>query len=225
MQKIKNDIPVETSEKDAAIAVLQKRGFNILPLRPPYKHVLGDYFVKKNGKYPKSVAQLLRTFLKRPNDAPCFTEDDNIAVLTGQKYNLVIIDVDYPQGGKASMRHLDLPETLTAQTGNGIHLYYRHPGCKIPTSARRLAPGIDVKGEHSFATAPPSLHYSGCRYRWINCDAEIANLPSTTVEALCALPNRSLPRNILHVLAVSDVLIPLSAMLGLLLQRSRHRPG
>ncbi len=224
MHKARKQPSAESSEKDAATTLLQERGFDVLPLRPPYKHLLGGYFVKKNGKYPKSVLQLLRTFLERPKGDPDLAGDDdiNIAVLTGRKHNLVIIDVDYPQGGKASMRRLDLPQTLTAQTGNGIHLYYRHPGGKVPTSAGRLAPGIDVKGEYSFATAPPSLHYSGRRYRWLNADAEIADLPPTTVEALRALPNRTLLRNIVHVVAVANVLMPLSATLGLLLRRDRR---
>ncbi len=224
MQKTRKKNTAKSSEKDAATTLLQERGFGILPLRPPYQHVLGDYFVKKNGKYPRSVVHLVRTFLKRSKgDADRANDSDtNVAVLTGEKYNLIIIDVDYPQGGKASMRLLDLPETLTAQTGNGIHLYYRHPGGKVPTAAGQLAPGIDVKGEYSFATAPPSVHYSGCRYRWVNRDAEIADLPPTTVEALRALPSRSLPRNIFHILAVANILMPLSAMLGLLLQRRRH---
>jgi len=152
-----------------AAAYLENKGFSVIPLRQPYKHVLGSYFAKKNGKYPASILPLLFTYIGRKANIRAFASrpNANIGVLTGRRYNLVIVDVDFPQGGKSSMEQLDLPSTLTVLTGNGLHLYYRHPGGKVPTCAGRLAPGIDVKGERSFATAPPSLHYSGTRYNWL----------------------------------------------------------
>jgi hypothetical protein len=209
---------------DAALS-LGERGFCVFPIRQPYERVLGKYFAKKNGKYPASVMDLrtassdreaiLRAFKSRQNA--------NIGILTGRKCNLVIIDVDFPVGGESSMKNLDLPSTLTAATGDGLHLYYRHPGIDIPTCAGQLAPGIDVKGEHSFATVPPSLHYSGVRYQWLDKSAEIGELPAATVDAMRGLPHRSLFRDIVHISALANVLLPISAVLGMLIHDSKQK--
>jgi hypothetical protein len=208
-----------------AAASLHSRGFDVFPIRRPYKRVLGAYFAKKNGKYPASILGLCGAYFGWKTDVRAFVNrpDANIGVLTGRRHNLVIIDVDFPDGGKSSMKKLNLPETLTAVTGSGLHLYYRHPGGKVPTCAGRLAPGIDVKGERSFATAPPSLHYSGFRYRWLDEGAGISELPSATVDALRHLPHRSLVRDLIYILALVNVLLPISAALGILFQSSKQR--
>jgi hypothetical protein len=114
------------------------------------------------------------------------------------------------------MNNLDLPDTLTVRTGSGLHLYYCHPGGKIPTCSGKLAPGIDVKGEDSFATAPPSLHYLGNRYQWINENAEMADLPDSTVNKLRKLPHRNKARNTISIALMTTILLPASALLATL---------
>ena len=209
-----------------AAAYLENKGFSVIPLRQPYKHVLGSYFAKKNGKYPASIWPLLFAYFGRTANIRSFASrpNANIGVLTGQRYNLVIVDVDFPQGGKSSMKQLDLPSTLTVLTGNGLHLYYRHPGGKVPTCAGGLAPGIDVKGERSFATAPPSLHCLGSRYQWLDECADIAEFPTTTADRLRQLPRRGLARELVYILALIGVLLPVSSVLGNLVERFRQEP-
>jgi len=209
---------------DAAVS-LEKKGFGVFPIRKPYKRVLGSHFAKKNGKLPVSIMDLYSTYFGRKTDVRAFAshQSANIGVLTGRRHNLVIIDVDFPEGGKSSMKKLNLPKTLTALTGNGLHLYYRHPGSKIPTCAGRLAPGIDVKGENNYAIAPPSLHYSGFRYQWLDEDAEISKLPTETVDAMQQLPHRSLLRSFMEIFVLVYILLPISAVLGILFQSSKQK--
>lgn len=207
-----------------AAANLEHKGFGVIPLREPYKHVLGSYLAKKNGKYPASILPLVLSYFGRRANIRAFARrpNANIAILTGQRYNLVIIDVDFPQGGKSSLEKLDLPSTLTVQTGNGLHLYFRHPGGKVPTCAGRFAPGIDVKGERSYATAPPSLHFSGARYQWLDESADVAELPPAIADRLRRLPHRGLTRELLYTLALIAFLLPVSSMLATLVKGFRQ---
>jgi len=204
-----------------AAASLIQRGFSVIALRRPYTRILGSYLAKKNGKYPLSMLSYLGTYWGRKASTRTFAvhPDANIAVLTGRRHGLVIVDVDFPQGGASSMEALGLPDTLTATTGNGLHLYYRHPGGRVPTCSGRLAPGIDIKGEHSFATAPPSLHPSGRRYQWRDEDVAMGDLPDCVVERIVQLPQRGVLRDLVYVLVLVRVLLPASAMLARLFNR------
>lgn len=101
-----------------------------------------------------------------------------LAVRTGLKSNLFVVDCDVHPGGAngiASLKHIKtnpqaLPKTVTAATGGGgIHLFYRHPGehYTVKTSQSKLAPGIDIKGENQFVVLSPSKKAnSDTPYRW-----------------------------------------------------------
>ena len=70
----------------------------------------------------------------------------------------------------------------------------------MPKSEGRLGPCIDVRGDGSYAMAPPSLHPDGPTYRWVN-DAGVAAIapdwlialtrarPTISVRATQALAN------------------------------------
>lgn len=116
--------------------------------------------------------------------------DANIGVLAGESSGLTIIDVDPRNGGDqslAAISHL-LPETLTVQTGGGgLHLYFSHVD-GLRNSADKLGAGIDIKTTGGTVVAPPSHHFSGGYYRWLNEDAPIASLPDTIVKRLLSPP-------------------------------------
>jgi Bifunctional DNA primase/polymerase, N-terminal/AAA domain/Primase C terminal 1 (PriCT-1) len=98
----------------------------------------------------------------------------NVAILTGEKSGVWVLDVDPRKGGDDALaalarQHGPLPETVEALTGSGgRHLYFRHPGPahRIPNSAGRLGEGLDVRGDGGYVIAPPSQHPDGGRYRW-----------------------------------------------------------
>src|SRR5690606_12283497 len=70
--------------------------------------------------------------------------------------------------------------TPTVATGNGMHLYFRHPGRPVSNFARRL-PGLDFRGDGGYVMAPPPIHPSGRRYAWVEglspWAVELAPLP------------------------------------------------
>ena len=101
----------------------------------------------------------------------------NVAIVTGAKSGLVVLDVDVGKGGLVSLRRLrkehGLPETLAVRTGGGgWHLLYRHPGGQVRNTASRLPafaeewPGLDVRGDGGYIVAPPSHHISEGVYQW-----------------------------------------------------------
>ena len=102
--------------------------------------------------------------------------DANIGIVTGQISNLVVLDIDPRHGGDESLERLALrfgrlPPTLTSETGGGgRHLYFAAPAEPAALPSRvAVAPGIDVRAEGGMVVAPPSVHPSGRRYRWVSC--------------------------------------------------------
>lgn len=98
----------------------------------------------------------------------------NIAVVTGSRAGLLVLDIDKGTGGEDSFSELEqrnsqLPRTAEARTGGGgRHLFFRSPaGDFVPTSQGRLGKGLDVRAQKGMALVAPSLHPSGVRYRWI----------------------------------------------------------
>jgi hypothetical protein len=94
----------------------------------------------------------------------------NVGIVTGAVSGLVVLDVDPRHGGEDTLAELEarngaLPRTVEALTGGGgQHLYFRHPGVRVPS--RPVAPGLDVKGEGGIVVGPPSVHVSGRPYVW-----------------------------------------------------------
>jgi Bifunctional DNA primase/polymerase, N-terminal/Primase C terminal 1 (PriCT-1) len=96
----------------------------------------------------------------------------------------VVLDEDNRDGINGS-DHLEelaancggLPDTLTAITGNGKHLYFQHPGITVKNSTGQLARGVDVKADGGYVVAPPSLHKNGNRYCWEDPEQAVAALP------------------------------------------------
>jgi hypothetical protein len=84
----------------------------------------------------------------------------NVGVLTGAPSGLVVLDVDPRHGGDERLAELErqhgpLPRTIEAATGGGgRHLFFVHPGRRVPS--RPIAPGLDVKGDGGYVVAPPS---------------------------------------------------------------------
>ncbi|MGH9185509.1 MAG: bifunctional DNA primase/polymerase, partial [Acidimicrobiales bacterium] len=123
----------------------------------------------------------------------------NVAIATGNRSRLVVVDIDPDHDGLASLASLErvyapLPTTRTARTGRGgHHLYFGHPGGEIPNNAgTRLGPGIDIRGDGGYVIAPPSLHISGVHYQW-EATRVIADPPAWLARALAPPPPVSSP--------------------------------
>ena len=77
--------------------------------------------------------------------------------------------------------HGKLPDTLVSQTGGGgKHVFFKRPEGGVKNSAGKIALGIDVRCNNGFVVIPPSPHYSGGEYCWLDDepeDIQIAEAP------------------------------------------------
>jgi hypothetical protein len=83
----------------------------------------------------------------------------NIAVPTGGRSGMLVVDVDHLAGLDAlEAEYGQLPETRTHSTGSGgMHLIFAYPeDSDIRNSAGKLGEGLDVRGEGGYIIVPPS---------------------------------------------------------------------
>jgi hypothetical protein len=128
---------------DVAKEYLDK-GYSIIPLSG--KRPAIDSWVEYQSKKP-SKEQITKWF----------SEPKNIGIICGAISGIVVIDIDPRNGGSVSEYLRKYPTDHFVHTGSGgAHLYYKHPGGKVPNI--HPAPGIDIKGDGGYVVAPPSLH-------------------------------------------------------------------
>jgi hypothetical protein len=95
----------------------------------------------------------------------------NIGILTGVVSGIAVLDIDPRNGGLETLAELDahggmMPDdNPVAETGSGgLHHYLG-----LPAPLQKAAPfeGIELQADGALVVAPPSLHHSGRRYRWL----------------------------------------------------------
>lgn len=97
----------------------------------------------------------------------------NIGLRTGAENNILVLDVDPPHGGDASLVKLEeqfgkLPPTLRARTGSGgEHVIFQHVD-GLTNCVGAIGDGLDIRTDGGYIVIAPSLHISGRRYEWEN---------------------------------------------------------
>jgi hypothetical protein len=118
----------------------------------------------------------------------------NVAIRTGAASGLVVLDIDRRGGGHRTLaqlvkQHSRLPATRAVQTGDGVHLYFQHPGTPVQNDAsRRLGPGIDIRGDGGYVLAPPSRHHNGQHYRTLDERIPVAAMPAWLLHIVTLAP-------------------------------------
>ncbi len=149
------------NDRHAAALDYLGRGWSVIPVEPRGKRPLVRW--RAFEEQPPTPAQLGGWFARWPQA--------NVAIVTGRRSGLVVVDVDPRHGGDASLAgyeaaHGALPATVESLTGGGgRHLYFAHPGGATPNRVGML-PGVDVRGDGGCVVAPPSVHPSGRAYAW-----------------------------------------------------------
>ena len=135
----------------------------------------------------------------------------NVAIACGSASGIVAIDVDPRNGGNDTFDELTdaygaMPETVAEITGgDGVHIFFKHPGRKIRNGNEKLGKGLDVKSDGGYVVVCPSLHVSGNRYVWRDgCEpqtVEVAEMPEWMLALLLEpetrkrIPNPTFARN------------------------------
>lgn len=128
----------------------------------------------------------------------------NIGIATGEASSIIVVDVDFRNGGEKSFGELEqaigkLPKTLKVITGNGFHLYYSIPSGALKSRKLEKYQGIDFKADGGYVVAPPSIHPNGKIYEWEKehspNDIEIANIPEKLLIMLKDNNKKREPKN------------------------------
>ena len=152
-------VPVHTPiSKDGAVICSCQKG---AACRSIGKHPIPTKWVDAASDDPVSIRAWWKSF-----------KSANLGVVAGFGSGLVVIDIDPRHGGNDSLdglqtKHGKLPDTATVITGSGgQHIYFKHPGGRVPNSAGAIGAGIDVRGDGGFVVGPGSVHACGGVYEW-----------------------------------------------------------
>lgn len=140
-------------------------GFSIMP-------------IKKWDKKPMLAWEQYQTVRVTQKELDAWKDrytDDNIAIITGKVSNLVVVDIDGPEGMDA-IKKKHMPPTLIAETGKGVHYYFKMPPDRVIGNSVRILPQVDIRGEGGYVVAPGSTHQSGKLYKWM-VEADVADCP------------------------------------------------
>jgi hypothetical protein len=122
------------------------------------------------GKHPRWHPRLITAGLHQASTDPdqlrrwwSVWPRANVGLRTG--VTIDVCDIDTPTGLRLLTVLLDGVVAPAVRTGSGgLHLYFAASGA--PNRVRVL-PGVDWRGADGYVVAPPSVHASGRRYRWV----------------------------------------------------------
>ena len=165
---------------------LHERGANVIPLMAKSKEPAGKW--AHWATHPQAWADVERLLAS--------ASEANIAALGGIHSQavgrawgyLALLDCDSAESldmARALVRASLGAESLVSLSSRGGHIWLRTPQ---PVKTTRWAGG-ELRGYRSYVVAPPSVHPSGVRYRWLDegaeilrCDAPLPGIPWTFVE-------------------------------------------
>jgi hypothetical protein len=134
------------------------QGWSVIPLAPKNKICILNTW--KPYQYARATEEEIRSWW-------AINPEANIGIITGAISGIFALDVD-GQEGLESLKGKALPPTPVTKTGKGNHYIFKLPkGFEIKNSARKIGPGLDIRGEGGYIVAPPSIHASGTKYEWL----------------------------------------------------------
>ena len=141
-----------------------RHGWSVIPLQPRGKRPHFPLLPIKldDTGHPKRTWDPYQARLPTEDEVITWWElcpDANIGIVTGEISGIVVLDLD----GLEVAQHREIPTTPISLTGNGMHIFFRHPSGQVHSFRR---PGMDLKADGGYVVAPPSIHPSGRRYQW-----------------------------------------------------------
>lgn len=141
---------------------------------------LSVFPLAENSKRPAGSWEQYQRQLASIGDASAW-QCCNLGIATGEISGVVVVDCESEANAAWFLKYraAGLTPGMVA-TPRGIHLYFRHPGQRVPniTHARDEA-GIsryDIRGDGGYVVAPPST-VSGKQYTWLREFLDAARLP------------------------------------------------
>lgn len=176
---------------------LAKFGFSIFPCKPDKSPL-----TKRGFKDSTSDLEQIESWWSHYPDAL-------VGVATGEKSNIVVLDIDPRNGGDTWLEENieNIPQTLSYKTqSGGRHFVFKHPGGLIKSTANKIARGVDVRGDGGYAIFWPAAGYEA------NSIEVLASWPdwidSATTENFIPLPPEDLLASDIDSLAIIVRQIP-----------------
>lgn len=101
----------------------------------------------------------------------------NIGMATGALSGVIVLDADSNEARQEVLRR-GIERTPAVWTGRpgGVHFWLQHPGRPLKNFTRGL-PGLDFRGDGGYVLLPPSRHWTGSTYRWVDGTTELPPAP------------------------------------------------
>jgi hypothetical protein len=92
----------------------------------------------------------------------------NIGMATGRLAGIIVLDCDSGEARQLALDRGGLDDTPSVWTGTpgGVHFWMRHPGYDVKNFVKEIA-GTDFRGDGGYVLLPPSRHWRGATYRWV----------------------------------------------------------
>lgn len=119
--------------------------------------------------------------------------DANLGVVTGAISGVIVLDIDGREGANTLQDLGSLPRTWRVSTGDGEHLWFKHPAGDVRNFTRKL-PGLDLRATGGYVVVPPSRHRTGRQYEWLDApeDVDLADPPDWLIQ-LVGSPGSTMP--------------------------------
>lgn len=84
----------------------------------------------------------------------------NIGIVCGSisAGGLIVVDADTPEDANWWLAEHPASPLMVFTGRGGMHVYYRSDGQQIGNRSRLFSRSIDLRGEHGYVVAPPSIH-------------------------------------------------------------------
>lgn len=191
-----------------AAVTYARRGWRVMPVRwidddgtcacergaecvSPGKHPVHVEWPQVASDDPVTVASWWRTEAAGTIMREWFPRA-NVGILTGRESGIFVLDVDSYAGGIQTLgayerRNGPLPETYVHSTGRGgTHYVFAAPDFEVRNSAGKvLGHGLDIRGQHGFIVAPPSMSSHGLyQLNPAHADLPVAEAPGWLLDML-----------------------------------------
>lgn len=128
-------------------------------------------------KRPRGRWATYQTRVATPEEVQSWGELAAVGIVTGFLSGVVVVDCDDAEAVAWAEANLPHTPARVRTGGGGLHLYYRHPGGRVPNRAKARGLRIDVRGDGGQVLAPGSQHPSGSTYQAVGELRQAAELP------------------------------------------------
>jgi len=143
----------------------EKLGISVIPLVPGHKFPPKSVTWKDRQTTRATSEDILKWWVDYPKS--------HVGMITGAISGIDSIDMDGPHAKDIleAQAGVELPDSISYTTGNGMQVLFKYHGGGLKTKARYCGDsngsGVDLRTDGGLTVLPPSIHKNGKQYEWI----------------------------------------------------------